>query len=370
MTKPLVVIDADTLGRQRTGDESYVANLLRELPVVADDLRLVAVTRRPDLVPPGVEPLELPARSQIYRMSVSLPRLLRGLTPALSHFQYGVPLGYRGRSVVTVHDLSFERDTSLIGARDRFVFRRAVRRSVRRAAAVLTVSEFTRSEILDAYGVDPGRVVAFPNGLDPEFTAVAGATAAAAPEPSTAGGRSGRPFALFVGTLQPRKDPLTAIEAVALVEPELDLVMVGPDKGSEADVRAAISRLGLEERVSLLGHVEPTRLAGLYRRAACLVFPSRYEGFGLPVIEAMACGTPVVAANTTSIPEVAGDAAVLVEPGRTSALTGGIERALADRERLVALGLERAKRFSWRATAAAVADVYRRLLANDWSGAR
>src|SRR6185437_6394510 len=100
-----ILIDADVLGRERTGDETYVLNLLRELPRVAPDLRFAAVSRRPDLVPDGVEPLSLPARSQELRMALTLPRLLRRLRPQLVHFQYALPLGWRGRSVVMIHDL-------------------------------------------------------------------------------------------------------------------------------------------------------------------------------------------------------------------------------------------------------------------------
>lgn len=351
-SRPLILLDADTLGRQRTGDERYVANVLRELPQVAADLRFTAVTRRPDLVPPGVEPVHLGAGSQLYRMSFSLPRLLRRLEPALAHFQYAVPLGYGGRSVVTVHDVSFEAASTLTTRRDRFVFRRAVRRSVRRADAILTVSEFTRGEVIRHYGIPRSRVHAFANGLDPSFVD------AGEHEP-TARANDARPYALFVGTLHPRKDPLTAIEAIALVEPPLDLVMVGPDKGSGDEIGRAVSRLELEGRVTLRGHVEQPELIQLYRSAACLVFPSLYEGFGLPVVEAMASGVPVVAASTTSIPEVAGDAAILVPAGAPSEMAGGIERALADRARLVALGVERAKAFSWRETARGIADVYR-----------
>ena len=355
MTKPLIVLDADTLGRQRTGDERYVANLLRELPHVAADLRFAAVTRRPDLVPDAIEPILLTARSQIYRMSVTLPRLLRRLSPALAHFQYAVPLGYAGRSVITVHDISFEGGASLASARDRFVFRRAVRRSVSRANVVLTVSQFSRTEIIRHYAVAPAKVVALPNGLDPVFGEAADTGRSAPP--------ASRPYALFVGTLHPRKDPVSAIEAIAIAEPQLDLIMVGPDRGAGGQVQSTIARLGLSERVSLRGHVEQRDLVDLYRDAACLLFPSLYEGFGLPVLEAMACGTPVVAADATSIPEVAGDAAILVPPGNTSALAGGIERALADRDRLVALGHEQARRFSWRESARGVADAYRSVLA-------
>ena len=113
MTPPLVVIDADVLGRQRTGDETYVAGLLAGLSAdERDGLRLAAVTRRPDLVPAGIEPVELDARSQILRMAVTLPRLLRRLRPAVAHFLHALPRGYSGPSVVTIQDLSFERDAT------------------------------------------------------------------------------------------------------------------------------------------------------------------------------------------------------------------------------------------------------------------
>ena len=137
---PLVAIDADVLGRRRTGDETYVANLLAELARLDTGLRLVALTRHPELVPEGVEPYELPARIQQLRMAVAVPRALRRLRPALVHFQYALPPLPRPPAVVTVHDLSFERDRSVMGRIDRLTFRAVVPRAVRRAARVLTVS--------------------------------------------------------------------------------------------------------------------------------------------------------------------------------------------------------------------------------------
>jgi glycosyltransferase involved in cell wall biosynthesis len=344
-----VVLDADVLGRQRTGDESYVSALLDELARLDHGLRLAAVTRHPELVPKGIEPVRLDGDSQILRMSVRLPTLLRRLGPRLAHFQHVVAPGCPCPAVVTIHDLSFERHPELMSHRDRLVFRTMVPRSVRRAARVLAVSEQTKRDLVEHYRLPMEKIVVTPNGVDPLFS----------PEGARADG--GR-YALFVGTLQPRKDPLAALEAIALVPGELRLVLVGPDKGSGDEARRAAARLGLNGRVTFTGHVEKKKLAELYRGAACLVFPSRYEGFGLPVVEAMASGTPVVAAASGSIPEVAGDAAVLVDPGSPAALAGGIERALADRERLVAAGLERAKRYSWAETARRTLNVYRELL--------
>jgi glycosyltransferase involved in cell wall biosynthesis len=349
VSTPLIVLDADVLGRQRTGDESYVSALLRELPGLDDGLRFAAVTRHPERVPEGVEAIELPARSQAWRMALSLPRLLRRLRPALTHFQHVVAPVSASATVVTIHDLSFERDPKLMGVRDRFFFKTMVPRSVRRADRVLAVSEQTKRDLIERYRIDDDKVVVTPNGVDEAFRPAGPA-------------RDGRPYLLFVGALQPRKDPLAAIEALSLADSELGLVMVGPDKGAAAEARRAVARLGLSSRVEFAGHVEKPDLAALYRGAEALVFPSRYEGFGLPVLEAMASGTPVVATSAGAIPEVAGDAAVLVGPGDPVALAGGIERALADRDRLVRAGLERAQLYSWTETARRTLAVYRELL--------
>jgi glycosyltransferase involved in cell wall biosynthesis len=347
--KPLVVIDADVLGRRRTGDETYVRALLRELAPLTDRERLAAVTRRPELVPDGIQPITLRARSQVARMAFRLPRLLRRIRPAVAHFNYVIPPGYRGRSVVTVHDLSFEHLPRLMPLRDRLLFRTLVPRSVARANRVLAVSEWTKRDLVEHYGVAEEKIVVTPNGVDEIFR-----PNGRAPERP--------PYALFVGAIQPRKDPLTALEALRLLDDDLGLVLVGPEKRGTAEVRTAVRRLGLESRVEFAGHVERDELAALYRGAACLVFPSRYEGFGLPVLEAMASGTPVVAASTGALPEIAGAAAVLVEPADPAALAGGIQQALADRERLVAAGLERAGLFSWSETARRTLAVYRELI--------
>ena len=211
-------------------------------------------------------------------------------------------------------------------------------RSVRRADRVLTVSERTKRDLIERYGLPEAKIVVTPNGVDPAFTREGPA-------------RNGSPYALFVGAIQPRKDPLTALRALARSDGDLRLVMAGPHKRGGRAVREEIRRLGLERRVELPGYVSKHELASLYRGAACLVFPSRDEGFGLPVVEAMACGTPVVATATGAIPEVAGDAAILVEPGDPAAVAEGIVRALAERDRLVAAGLERARLFTWAETA-------------------
>ena len=337
MSAPLIAIDADVLGRQRTGDETYVLNLLRALPAAAPELRFVAITRRPDLVPPGIEPVELAARSQELRMAWRLPRLLRRLRPALAHFQHALPFGLRAPAVVTIHDLSFARDPSLMGRADRIVFTRVVPRAARRAACVLAVSERTRRDLQELYGIPDERIVVTLNGVDPAFTP---------------GNGQVEDYLLCVGAIQERKGPLVAARAAAeLGRPR---IVVGPEK--EPALARELERRGAELR----GWIEKPELAELYRRAAAVLVPSRFEGFGLAVVEAMACGAPVVAAPESALLEVAGDAAVFAEP---DAFAAGVERALADRDRLRAAGLERARAFSWTESARRTADVYREVLA-------
>ncbi|HEY8631134.1 MAG TPA: glycosyltransferase, partial [Gaiellaceae bacterium] len=167
--KPLVLVDADVLGRRRTGDETYVTQLLRELPAVAEDLRIVAVTRDPDLVPDGIEPVRLPARSQELRMAVGLPRLLRRLRPDVAHFIHALPLGCPCPAVVTVQDLSWERDPSVFGFWDLVTFKVFVRRAVRKAERVLAISERTKRDLIELYGTPPEKIVVTPLAPDPAF---------------------------------------------------------------------------------------------------------------------------------------------------------------------------------------------------------
>ena len=332
----MIVIDADVLGRGRTGDETYLLNLLRELPVIAPDLRFAAVTRHPELVPVGVEAIELTASSQEQRMAWSFPRLLRRLKPDLAHFQYALPLGYRGRSVVTVHDLSFETDVGGMSRFERIVFRAVVPRAVKRANAVFVVSERTKRDVISHYGTAESRLVVTPNGVDPRYTP----------------GLGSHDYVLFVGAIHSRKEPLAALAAARDVG--LPLVVAGPARD---EALASALRAG---GADLRGYVTPDELLGLYRGAAALVLPSRFEGFGLPVAEAMACGTPVVLSSEPALREVAGEAGVYAVDGDYSA---ALRQALSERAERSALGVARAAQFTWAETARKTAATYREVLA-------
>jgi glycosyltransferase involved in cell wall biosynthesis len=335
VTPPLVAIDADVLGRQRTGDETYVENILRALPHAADGLRLAAITRRPELVPAGVRPIELRARSQELRMALRLPLLLRRLRPQLAHFVHSLPLALPCPAVLTVQDLSFERDSSLMGARETAIFRLVVPRSARRARRVLAISQRTKDDLVELYGLPPDKIVVTPLAADPVFRP---------------GGTRGD-YVLLSGSIEPRKNPLAAADAAR--EAGRRLVVVGPerDRALADELRAR----GADVR----GYVAKDELVRLVQEAAALLFPTLHEGFGLPVVEAMAAGTPVVASPDPAVREVAGEAVAYANERELGAV---LQQVLADPERWIRAGLERAKLHSWERAAELTAAVYREAL--------
>jgi len=240
--------------------------------------------------------------------------------------------------------------------------RLVVRPAVRRAAAVVTAATHAKGEIAAAYGIPAERIHVVPLGVDASFSP--GAVA----EELLTGLGVRRPFVLTVGTLQPRKNleaALSAFELLVARGADLTLVVAGGAGWAAAATAERIERSPARERVVLTGHVSDDALLALYRAAQCFVFPSRYEGFGLPVLEAMAAGTPVVCSDRTSLPEVAGGAALLVSPDEVEDIAGAIARVTESpqlRERLVDEGLQQAARFSWERCADETVAVYRAVL--------
>jgi glycosyltransferase involved in cell wall biosynthesis len=222
-----------------------------------------------------------------------------------------------------------------------------MRPGCRKAFRVLTVSEYSRQRIVTWAGIDPDRVINVGNGVDERYCV------------DVTPYQPGFPYLLNVGNRKAHKNEVRVLEAFARanIDPAIHLIFTGHAN----DALLALSRrLGVEDRVVFAGRVAEAELPQLYRGALMLVFPSLYEGFGLPVIEAMACGAPVLTANTTSLPEVAGNAALLVDPLSVEQIAAGVERLCVDdvlRDALRQKGLKRAAQFSWDDVAAKVKAV-------------
>ncbi len=268
----------------------------------------------------------------------------------------------RARALLTVHDLTFMVRPETADAGLRRYLMSAVPRSLRRADLVLVDSLATGADVSRQLGVGQERVRLLYPGVNPRFRPLPATEC----EPLRAQLGLPKSFLLFVGTLEPRKNLVRLIAAFAQLTaggayPDLHLVIAGRRGWLYEEIFAAVERLGLAERVRFLDFVDDAHLPGVYNLANAFVYPSLYEGFGLPVLEALACGTPVVTASVSSLPEVVGDAAVLVDPLDQASIASGIARALGEHERLRAAGPSQAQRFSWDSAAAGLIDIYRTL---------
>jgi glycosyltransferase involved in cell wall biosynthesis len=364
-----VLFDAHMLGERESGNETYAANLLRALAREAPDADILIAAAHPAA---AREALELPARWRLIpvsgspprRLAWDLPRAARREAADLLHVTYCAPPAAPCPVVDTIHDLSFLWNPAWFSPRDRLVLRAGVGFTARRAAAVITVSEFCRRDIQARLGIPPERIV-----VTPEAAGRAGDPAARTDDAAVVRALGVRPpYLLAVGNLQPRKNLARLVEAYAAVRARdrlpHQLVVAGKAAWRESEIYAAVGRHALERDVLFPGYVAEGTLAALYRQADLFVFPSLFEGFGLPVLEAMACGTPVVCADRTSLPEVAGEAARLVDPEDAAALSEAIRQVLGDaalRAAMRARGLERARRFTWQRTARETLAVYRRV---------
>lgn len=292
-----------------------------------------------------------------------IPPLLR--SSALYHSPYylmpyrpGVP------TVLTVYDLIPQHFPELVSARARLLFRLTTRLALAAADHVIAISEATRQDVLAAYPIRPERITAVPLAADPHFQPQPPATIAALRQKLNLPDN----YALYLGINKPHKNLVRLVQAwqtVHAAHPNAVLVIAGAWDPRYPQVRETVTRLGLDTAVHFLGPVDDTDLPALYSGADLFIFPSLYEGFGLPIVEAMACGTAVACSNQSSLPEVGGDAAVYFNPTQVSNMADTIIQLLQDdaqRRQRQQMGLAQASRFTWEKTAVATLAIYRQMI--------
>lgn len=368
----LFSVDAHTIGCHLTGNEVYISNLLNEYAGLDRTSQFVAYIAKPNAgesVPKRFQTRRV-SEDPFKRLGMDIPLQLRRDKPDLIHVQYTGPLFCSVPIVVSVHDISYLEHPEYFTKFRSTQLKFTVARTVRSAARILTPSEFSRREIIRAYGVDSRRVIAIPNAVSSTFRPMPRDAAAHWVE-----NQHGipHPFVLTVGDLQPRKNHvglIKAFEQVLRAHPHLPhrLVMVGKETWYAPVVRRAAAESAIRDRIHFTGWVSDEALRHFYAACDVLAFPSFYEGFGLPILEAMACGRAVACSNTSAMPEVANAAALLFDPRSTREIVCAIGDLLLDSElrtRMEHLGAHRATLFSWTRTAQETLDVY-----YDVAGAR
>jgi glycosyltransferase involved in cell wall biosynthesis len=365
-----IAIDAHAVGAKLGGNESYAVNLIEALAqidstnnytiyVTTNEARDRFSTRWPNFKVRSTLP-----HTPLIRIPLTLSAELRKHPVDVLHVQFTAPPFCPCPVVVSIHDLSFEHLPQTFKRRSRTQLRLTVRHSASRAARILSLSQHTRRDIMETYGIDGKRIEAIPLAAPDHFCTVTDKRELQRVRHTY--GIDGD-YILSVGSIQPRKNLARLIKAYGSLRRDYSadklpkLVLVGKCAWLYDETLRALDETGAKDSVILTGYVPEADLPALYSSALCFVYPSYFEGFGLPPLEAMKCGTPVIVGNRTSLPEVVGEAGLTVDPFDVDAIASAIRRLINDpslRKKLSQLGQERASTFTWRETARQTLRVY------------
>jgi glycosyltransferase involved in cell wall biosynthesis len=365
-----VAIDARKL--HDFGIGTYIRNLLRHLARIDHDTEYVLLCGEADLgvaaqLGPNFRSVLEPSPNYSIREQIHVPWVLRRERPDVYHApHYVLPAAINCNSVVTIHDCIHLMFPQYLPNRMAYAYARAqMWTAAHRSDCILTVSDASKRDILHLFNIPPEKIVVVYNAIDAHFSVM--------PQPDAVSRVRERyqldhRFVLYVGNIKPHKNLVRLIEAFSELRSgdleDLKLLIIGDEISKLPALRHAVHRHKLHKHVRFLGYVPDDQLAVLYRLAAVFVFPSLYEGFGLPPLEAMASGTPVVVSNVSSLPEVVGDAAALVDPHDIDSIVDGLRSVLtnpARAEEMRRKGLERAREFSWERSVAHTLEVYKRI---------
>ena len=367
-----IAIDAHSVGAQLAGNETYAVNLIEALAEIDQSNRFTLYVTKQSAVDrftnrwPNFQVKRTLPHTPFVRIPLTLSIELRKNRVDVLHVQYTAPPRAPCGLVATIHDLSFEHLPETFKRRSRAQLRLTVRRTAQKATQILTLSEFSRRDIIETYAVDPASVFVTPPAAPAHFAPVT--NEAELRRIRTSYGIE-RDYILALGSIHPRKNLVRLINAYSSLSraptnnqlPQL--VLAGKRGWLEAATIRAAEQSEARGDILFIGYVPDSDLPALYSGAMCFAYPSYFEGFGLPVLEAMQCGTPVIAGNRTSLPEAAGNAGVLFDPFDESAISDALTQVIENpnyRADLRVKGLERASAFSWRTTAKMTLEAYER----------
>ncbi len=370
-----IAIDAHSVGNKLGGNESYAKNLIEALAEIDGvNQYTIFVTRREaherfsDRWPNFQVRTTLP-HTPFVRIPLTLSAELRRNRVDVLHVQFTAPPFSPCPVVVSIHDLSFEHLPQTFKRRSRMQLRLTVRRSARNAAQVIALSEYARADLINTYNLHPEKVNVVPLAAPDAFAPVRDDNELQRVRQIYGIDRS---YILSVGSIQPRKNLRRLIEAYSLLQQQQtecklpQLVLVGKNAWLYDETHQLLKDRDVGGSIVLTGYVPESDLPALYSGALCFIYPSYFEGFGLPPLEAMKCGAPVIVGNKTSLPEVVGDAALMIDPFDVNAIAAAIQKVISDsdfRSELRGKGMQRAKQFDWKETARRTLAVYEKAFA-------
>jgi glycosyltransferase involved in cell wall biosynthesis len=362
-----IALDCRTVTAPKTGDRTYALNLSRALAAVdaENDYLLYSweETTLTEYSRPNFQTVLLPASPRWAWTPVAFPLDLQKQRVDVAHVQYIIPPVAPCPVITTIHDIAFRRFPELFPLKHRLLLNALIPAAARGAAAVITGSESTKRDLVELYDIPADKVTVTPYAADPVYRPM---------DPAEARGAVSRrlgvplPYILAVGVLQPRKNLPRLVRAYNRIAASIPhrLVLVGKDGWAGEELAEAVARCAPGREPHFTGYVADADLPALYAGADLFVYPSLYEGFGIPPLEAMACGTPTLTGNTSSLPEVVGDAGLTVDPLDEAAIAAAMQRLLEDaalRARLSAAGIRQAAQFNWERTARETVAVYERV---------
>lgn len=364
-----IAIDAHAIGEKLTGNETYISNIIEQIAGKDNGHEIILFFTRPEAEAAwrnryeNIKTRLLRPANPVIRIPVVMPLLTRALHADLLHVQYAGPPIIGTPLVTSVHDIAYEHYPEFFTRKEVIQFKLTIPTTARKAVKVLTLSEFCKRDIAERYSIPEDKIVVTYAGVDERFQPSNGSNGNKKVKKKY--GIEGR-YILTVGNLQPRKNLVRLMAAYSLLRkarPDIDhkLVIVGKKAWKFSPILASANKSSWSDDIILTGYVDDSDLPDLYRGADVMVYPSVFEGFGLPPLEAMACGTPVIVANRTSLPEVVGDDGILINPYDTEEMTAAMASLLLNkdvRELYGRKGVERAKRFSWANVANTCMEAY------------
>jgi glycosyltransferase involved in cell wall biosynthesis len=370
-----IAIDAHSVGTKLAGNESYATNLIEALAEIDPANQYTLYVTKREAVErfsnrwPNVFVRRTLPHTPLVRIPLTLSAELRWNPVDLLHVQFTAPPFAPCPVVTSIHDLSFEHLPNTFTRRSRMQLRLTVRQSARKAARIIAISGYTRRDIIETYGIAPDKITVIPLAASAHFRPVTDERELQRVRHTY--GIDGE-YILSVGSIQPRKNLARLIGAYENLQRARPaggvppLVLAGKYAWLYGETLRAIEQSETRDSIILTGYVPDAELPALYSGALCFVYPSYFEGFGLPPLEAMKCGVPVIAGNRTSLPEVVGDAALLVDPFDQEGIASAMARVIDNsdlREELRVKGLKRAQMFDWHNTAQQTLEVYKQAVA-------